>query len=90
MFSPETHFLSGPMTFATANFNSNQPRRNVPGGHNVICRQRKSVALQLLKAEQLGAQQLRIPVLPQHIGFTRRKSEEVSGYEILLARTAGR
>jgi hypothetical protein len=47
------------------------------------------VTLQLLDAEQLRAQQLRIPVVMQRIPRARRNSEPFDDYDILLALVRG-
>ena len=49
--------------------------------------QRYRVAFQLLDAEQLRAQQLRIPVVMQRIPRARRSAEPFDDYDVLLAMT---
>jgi len=52
----------------------------------MLAGQRQRVTPQLLKAEQLRAQQLRIPVMPRRMVRARRKSENISDYDSLLTR----
>jgi hypothetical protein len=51
----------------------------------VLTSQRYRVTLQLLDAEQLRAQQLRIPIVMQRIPRARRNSEPFDDYDVLLA-----
>jgi hypothetical protein len=53
----------------------------------VLTSQRYRVTLQLLDAEQLRAQQLRIPVVTQRFACARRNSEPFDDYIVLLALT---
>jgi hypothetical protein len=53
----------------------------------VLASQRYRVTLQLLDAEQFGAQQLRIPLVTRCIQCACQKSELFDDYGILLART---